>query len=238
MLAVRDVHAFYGASHVLQGVSLDVEAGRIVSLLGRNGTGKTTTLRTIMGVVRAHGGEIRFMEEAIHGQPSYRIARRGVQLVPEERAIFPRLTVEENLNVGAVASGMSRDAQANRERVFKYFPVLRERRLQLGQSLSGGEQQQLAIGRALMTNPRLLMLDEPCEGLAPRIVEVLLEAIREIQRDGTTILLVEQNVHAALRLADRHYVMAKGVVVGAFTSQELREDEQLRIKYLGVSAQL
>jgi branched-chain amino acid transport system ATP-binding protein len=158
--------------------------------------------------------------------------------VPEERAIFPRLTVEENLRVGSVASRMSRDLTPNLERVYGYFPVLKDRRQQLGQNLSGGEQQQLAIARALMTSPRLLMLDEPCEGLAPRVVEILLEAIREIQRDGTTVLLVEQNVHAALHLAERHYVMAKGVIVGVFTSQELRDDEQLRMRYLGVSAQL
>lgn len=238
MLALSEVHTYYGESHVLQGVSLDIQPGEIVSLLGRNGVGKTTTLRTIMGLVPPRGGQIMFKGASIAGQRTYAIARRGIQLVPEDRAIFPRLTVRENLRTGEVQGRKRGLVSRAADRVFDYFPVLRERLAQVGGSLSGGEQQQLSIARALMARPDLLMLDEPCEGLAPMVVQTLMHAIREIQADGTTVLVVEQNVHAALQLANRHYLMDKGVVIGCFTSAELQADQSLRDRFLGVSARL
>src|SRR3712207_6509130 len=218
MLVLDDVHTYYGESHVLQGMALQVEQGAIVSLLGRNGVGKTTTLRTIMGLT-----------------PPHRVAALGIQLVPENRGIFPHLTVRENLQVGAARPSDRARAARNAERIFAYFPVLRERLRQMGGSLSGGEQQQLTIARALMAGPAMLLLDEPCEGLAPLVVQTLLQAIRDIRADGTTVLLVEQNVRAALLVAEQHYVMDKGQVIGRFTSAELQADHDLRTRYLGVS---
>lgn len=238
MLVLADVHAYYGESHVLQGISLAVERGQIVSLLGRNGVGKTTTLRTIMGLVPARAGQILYKGRSIVGLPPYRIARLGIQLVPENRGIFPALTVRENLQVGAAHPSDPQRARHNAERVFDYFPVLRERLHQKGGSLSGGEQQQLTIARALMAGPELLLLDEPCEGLAPLVVRTLLQAIRDIRADGTTVLLVEQNVRAALQVAESHYVMDKGHIIGRFSSEALQADEELRTRFLGVSARL
>jgi branched-chain amino acid transport system ATP-binding protein len=238
VLVLADVHAYYGESHVLQGISLAVERGQIVSLLGRNGVGKTTTLRTIMGLVPARAGQILYKGRSIVGLPPYRIARLGIQLVPENRGIFPALTVRENLQVGAAHPSDPQRARHNAERVFDYFPVLRERLHQKGGSLSGGEQQQLTIARALMAGPELLLLDEPCEGLAPLVVRTLLQAIRDIRADGTTVLLVEQNVRAALQVAESHYVMDKGHIIGRFSSEALQADEELRTRFLGVSARL
>jgi branched-chain amino acid transport system ATP-binding protein len=238
VLVLADVHAYYGESHVLQGISLAVERGQIVSLLGRNGVGKTTTLRTIMGLVPARAGQILYKGQSIVGLPPYRIARLGIQLVPENRGIFPALTVRENLQVGAAHPSDPQRARHNAERVFDYFPVLRERLHQKGGSLSGGEQQQLTIARALMAGPELLLLDEPCEGLAPLVVRTLLQAIRDIRADGTTVLLVEQNVRAALQVAESHYVMDKGHIIGKFSSEALQADEELRTRFLGVSARL
>ena len=189
VLVLDDVHAYYGQSHVLQGMTLTIEQGAIVSLLGRNGVGKTTTLRTIMGLNPPRRGRILYHDRAIQGLPPHRIANRGIQLVPEDRGIFPALSVRENLEVGAARPSDRARATRNAARVFEYFPILRERLGQTGGSLSGGEQQQLTIARALMTGPELLLLDEPCEGLAPLIVQTLLEAIREIRADGTTVLL-------------------------------------------------
>jgi branched-chain amino acid transport system ATP-binding protein len=238
VLVLADVHAYYGESHVLQGISLAVERGQIVSLLGRNGVGKTTTLRAIMGLVPPRAGQILYHGQPIGGLPPHRIARLGVQLVPENRGIFPGLTVHENLQVGAARPSNPARARHNAARVFEYFPVLRERLHQKGGSLSGGEQQQLTIARALMTGPELLLLDEPCEGLAPRVVHTLLQAIRDIRADGTTVLLVEQNVRAALQVAESHYVMDKGRIIGKFSSEALQADEELRTRFLGVSARL
>lgn len=238
MLALEDVHTYYGESHVLQGMSLEVEEGRIVSLLGRNGVGKTTTLRTIMGLNHPRRGRILFRGEPIQRVAPHVIARRGLQLVPENRGIFPKLTVRENLRVGGIRVSNRARADRNARRALEYFPVLGERMSQLGGSLSGGEQQQLTIARALMNGPDLVMLDEPCEGLAPMVVQTLLNAIRDIRADGTTVLLVEQNVHAALQLADEHYVMDKGRVVGRFSSEQLQQDSELRTRYLGVSARM
>ncbi|HLI26995.1 MAG TPA: ABC transporter ATP-binding protein [Chloroflexota bacterium] len=238
MLVLADVHAYYGESHVLQGISLAVEQGQIVSLLGRNGVGKTTTLRTIMGLVPARTGQILYKGQSLVGLPPHRIARLGIQLVPEHRGIFPALTVRENLQVGAAHPSDPQRARHNAARVFAYFPVLRERLHQKGGSLSGGEQQQLTIARALMAGPELLLLDEPCEGLAPLVVRTLLQAIRDIRADGTTVLLVEQNVRAALQVADSHYVMDKGRIIGKFSAEALQADEELRTRFLGVSARL
>jgi len=238
VLVLDDVHTYYGQSHVLQGMSLTIEQGRIVSLLGRNGVGKTTTLRTIMGLNPPRQGQIRYRERPIQGLAPHRIANLGLQLVPEDRGIFPALTVRENLAVGAARPSDRTRAARNAERVFDYFPILRERLGQTGGSLSGGEQQQLTIARALMTGPELLLLDEPCEGLAPLVVQTLLQAIRDIRADGTTVLLVEQNVRAALQVAEEHYVMDKGQLVGRFSSEELQANEELRTRFLGVSARL
>ena len=238
MLVLDDVHTYYGQSHVLQGMSLTIEQGKIVSLLGRNGVGKTTTLRTIMGLNPPRQGRILYRERPIQGLAPHRIANLGVQLVPEDRGIFPALTVRENLAVGAARPSDRARAARNGERVFEYFPILRERLRQTGGSLSGGEQQQLTIARALMTGPELLLLDEPCEGLAPLVVQTLLQAIRDIRADGTTVLLVEQNVRAALQVAEQHYVMDKGHLVGCFSSDELQANEELRTRFLGVSARL
>ena len=238
MLVLDDVHTYYGQSHVLQGMSLTIEQGKIVSLLGRNGVGKTTTLRTIMGLNPPRQGRILYRERPIQGLAPHRIANLGLQLVPEDRGIFPALTVRENLAVGAARPSDRARSARNAERVYEYFPILRERLAQTGGSLSGGEQQQLTIARALMTGPELLLLDEPCEGLAPLVVQTLLQAIRDIRADGTTVLLVEQNVRAALQVAEQHYVMDKGHLVGCFSSEELQANEDLRTRFLGVSARL
>jgi branched-chain amino acid transport system ATP-binding protein len=238
VLVLDDVHAYYGQSHVLQGMTLTIEQGTIISLLGRNGVGKTTTLRTIMGLNPPRRGRILYHDRAIQGLPPHRIANRGIQLVPEDRGIFPALSVRENLEVGAARPSDRARAARNAARVFEYFPILRERLGQTGGSLSGGEQQQLTIARALMTGPELLLLDEPCEGLAPLVVQTLLQAIREIRADGTTVLLVEQNVRAAMQVAEQHYVMDKGCIIGRFSSDALQADEELRTRYLGVSARL
>lgn len=238
MLVLEDVHTYYGESHVLQGLSLAVEPGQIVSLLGRNGVGKTTTLRTIMGLNPPRQGRITYKGQAIGGLAPYRIAHLGIQLVPENRGIFPALSVRENLQVGGARPSDRTRSRHNAERIYEYFPILRERLHQKGGSLSGGEQQQLTIARALMAGPDLLLLDEPCEGLAPLVVQTLLQAIREIRSDGTTVLLVEQNVRAALQVAEQHYVMDKGHVIGKFSSEALQADEDLRTRFLGVSARL
>lgn len=238
MLVLDDVHTYYGESHVLQGMSLTVEPGQIVSLLGRNGVGKTTTLRTIMGLAPPRAGQLSYEGRSLVGLAPYRIAHLGVQLVPENRGIFPALTVQENLQVGAARPSNAARAQQYAGRIYELFPILRERLHQKGGSLSGGEQQQLTIARALMTGPALLLLDEPCEGLAPLVVQTLLQAIRDIRAAGTTVLLVEQNVRAALQVAEQHYVMDKGQVIGKFSSEALQADEELRTRFLGVSARL
>jgi len=231
MLRLSEVHAYYGQSHVLQGVSLDVRDGEIVCLLGRNGVGKTTTLRSIMGLVSVRGGAIELDGARLVGQPTYRIARRGVAYVPEGRRILGQLTVAENL---AIARRAAPAARWDAERVYGLFPRLAERRRQLGGTLSGGEQQMLAIGRALMGNPGLLLLDEPSQGLAPQLVRALDDVILQIRATGTAILLVEQSLRTALRLGQRHYILSKGQVVGDVTSDQLQSDHELARRYLGV----
>jgi len=228
-LLVDGVHTYYGESHVLHGVSLTVEAGEAVALLGRNGAGKTTMIRSIVGFTPPREGRVVFDGDPIDGWPPYRIARRGVALVPQGRRIFAPLSVKENLTLGARADGWTLD------RVFDLFPRLRERQEQAGGTLSGGEQQMLAIGRALLTNGRLLLLDEPSEGLAPVIVREIGGIVEGLKGQGLSIMLVEQNYHLALRVADRVYVMNKGRIVYEGTPARLEADDDVKRRYLGVA---
>ncbi len=231
MLELRDVDAYYGDSHVLRGVSLSVGEGEVVGLLGRNGAGKSTTLLTVMGYMRKRKGAVLFKGERIDGLQPHLVARRGIGFVPQERRIFPSLTVRENLTVGARRNGKGR---WRLEDLFEIFPNLRERQKNLGCHLSGGEQQMLAIARALMVDPALLLLDEPSEGLAPRIIDNIVHVLREVKGRGLPILLVEQNFATALKLADRHYVLSKGEICYTGTSDELRANEAVKKEYLGV----
>jgi branched-chain amino acid transport system ATP-binding protein len=234
LLALNDVHTYYGHVHALKGISLDVAAGEIVALIGANGAGKSTTLRAISGLVRPRSGEISIGGKSIAGLPAHDIPYLGVSHAPEGRRIFSTLSVNENLNMGAYSLGRARARiEEHRERVFKLFPRLRERRNQLAGTLSGGEQQMLAIGRALMSDPRLLLLDEPSLGLAPLLVKAIFDTVREINQLGVTILLVEQNARAALRLAHKGYVLETGSVVLAGPAGQLLADERVRKAYLG-----
>jgi branched-chain amino acid transport system ATP-binding protein len=228
MLELRGVETFYGRSQVLFGVSLEIEAAEVVSLLGRNGMGKTTTVKSIMGITPPRAGEIRFDGKPIQALPSYRIAQAGLGLVPEGRQVFPNLKVRENL----VAT--SRPGHWTLERVYDLFPNLRSRAGNYGNELSGGEQQMLAIGRALMTNPRLLILDEATEGLAPLIRAEIYRSLDKLKGSGVSILVIDKDVGALSRVADRHYVLEKGRVVWTGTSRELAADAGLRHRYLGV----
>jgi len=232
------LHAHYAKSHILQGVTLNVEPGEIVCLLGRNGVGKSTTLKSLMGLVKPSAGSVRFKGRDITGLPAYRVARLGLGYVPEERRIFPTISVKENLLMG-IKPGRSAGTRANGkawtlERVYAFFPRLRERENQRAGTLSGGEQQMLTTGRTLMGNPELLLVDEPTEGLAPMIVEQVERILTEIHRDGTPILLVEQALETALGLAHRVYVMSKGEIVFTGNTQELKANEQVRKQYLEV----
>ena len=229
MLAMRDVHAVYGGSHVLYGVTLAASEGEVVCLLGRNGAGKSTTLRAIVGLVEVTAGEIRFDGRSLRGLPKHAVARLGVGLVPEDRRIFADLSVRENLAVGAHAG-----AGWTVERVFALFPKLADLAHQRGGSLSGGEQQMLTIARTLMMGPRLLLLDEPSEGLAPIIVHALADNVATLKRQGLTILMAEQNVKFARRLADRAYIIEKGQIRFAGSMVELDADDGLRRAYLSV----
>ena len=230
MLELHDVHAYYGDSHVLHGVSLRVDKGEIVSLLGRNGAGKTTTVLTIMGYLAPAPGRVVHNGKDLKGIPPHAIAKRGFGFVPQERGIFPSLTVEENLTVAA-RKGTGRWALAD---AYKLFPRLEERRSNLGFQLSGGEQQMLSIARALMLNPEVILLDEPSEGLAPIIVEEIVAVLRRFKGEGLAVLLVEQNLRVALDLCDRHYVMSKGQVRFTGTSNDLEGDEHVLSEYLSV----
>jgi branched-chain amino acid transport system ATP-binding protein len=229
MLSLRNVNTFYGYSHILHDISFDVKEGEIVVLLGRNGVGKTTTMKTIMGVEPPRGGEVVFRGEGIAGLPPHRIARKGISLIPEDRRVIRDLTVYENLRLGSLVLGKNSDFEAMLETVFGYFPRLKERLRQDGGKLSGGEQQMLTIGRGLMAKPKLMLIDEPSEGLAPKIVHEIMEIIKKLQQDGVTILLVEQHAEAAMRLSTnlRAYIMEKGSISLHGTLDELssRMDE-------------
>lgn len=228
MLEVQGIHTFYGLSHVLFGVSLQVEPGEVVCLLGRNGAGKTTTLKSIIGLTPPKQGSIKFRGEEIIGTAPYLLARKGLGYVPDDRRIFADLTVGENLEIAEKAGAMDWD----RDRVYALFPVLRKKESHKGGHLSGGEQKMLAIARALMGNPELLLLDEPTEGLAPLLIRDLEEQIRRLKEVGLTVLLAEQNVRSALRLGDRGYIIDNGQIRYQGSIAELRENEEVRKKYL------
>jgi branched-chain amino acid transport system ATP-binding protein len=234
MLELDNIHAYYGNIHALKGISLSVEEGEIVTLIGANGAGKTTTLRTISGLMPPKQGTIRFEGEDLNKYKAHDIVYKQVAMVPEGRGVFSRLTVAENLDMGAYTrkdkAGISRDL----ERVFNLFPRLKERRKQVSGTLSGGEQQMLATARALMAHPRLLLMDEPSMGLAPVLVEDIFETILEINKEGTTILLVEQNAQMALSVAGRGYVIQTGEIVLQDSANNLRENEMVQKAYLGM----
>ena len=233
LLKLEDVHTCYGPIEALKGISLEVKEGEIVALIGANGAGKSTALMTISGALAPRQGRIEFLDQDITGLPTHEIVGRGISQVPEGRRIFPRLTVNENLEMGAFLRRDRHEIDADRATIFEQFPILKERRSQLGGTLSGGEQQMLAIGRAMMARPKLLLLDEPSLGLAPIVVRKIFEIIRAINRLGKTILLVEQNARAALTLAHRGYVMETGRVVMADEARALLINPRVREAYLG-----
>ena len=232
ILKVEDINVYYGAIHAIKGVSFEVNEGEIVTLIGANGAGKTTTLQAVSGLLRSRTGSIEFMGENLGHIPAHKIVEKGLAQVPEGRRVFLQMTVEENLEMGAYTqpnSGVDRDL----EKVYEQFPRLRERRRQIAGTLSGGEQQMLAMGRVLMSNPKLLMLDEPSMGLAPILVEQIFDIIKELHKKGTTILLVEQNAQMALSVADRAYVMETGKITLSGTGAELAASDSVRKAYLG-----
>ena len=231
MLKVRDINVYYDAIHAIKGVSLEVNEGEIVTLIGANGAGKSTVLQTISGLLRSRTGNIAFLGEDISSAPAHKIVQKGIAHVPEGRRIFLQMTVQENLEMGAYTE--PDNVKANLEKAFTIFPRLLERRRQIGGTLSGGEQQMLAMGRALMSSPKLLMLDEPSMGLAPILVEQIFSIISEMNRAGTTILLVEQNAQMALSIASRVYVLETGAIVVTGTGRELSESDEIRKAYLG-----
>jgi branched-chain amino acid transport system ATP-binding protein len=234
LLDVKELNTFYDQSHILQGVSLGVDRGEIVCLLGRNGVGKSTTLKSIIGLVTPRSGEIIFKSQNVAGLPPYTIAKMGVGYVPEDRRIFPTLSVRENLIMGIKPGQKSNGEGWSIEKVYKYFPTLEKRNNQRGAHLSGGEQQMLTIARTLMGNPDVILVDEPTEGLAPLIVATVEQVIQDIHKHDIPVLLVEQNMRVALRLAGRIYVISKGRIVFHGTSQELKEAQEVREKYLEV----
>jgi branched-chain amino acid transport system ATP-binding protein len=234
LLEIKDLHAFYEESHVLRGISLDVDHGEIVSLLGRNGVGKSTTLKSIIGLLAPRSGQVIFKDRNIAGMAPHVIAKLGVGYVPEDRRIFPRLTVRENLLMGIKPGQKENPNGWSVEKIYNYFPPLKARDKQRGANLSGGEQQMLTIGRALMGEPEVLLLDEPTEGLAPIIVDTLEQVITDVHNHGVAILLVEQNMRVVLRLAKKIYVISKGQIVFEGTGEALREANEVREKYLEV----
>ena len=233
LLEVKNIHSYYGHVHALKGVSLAVDEGEIVTLIGSNGAGKTTTLRSINGILPPKEGKIVFRGEEIQGKPAHDMIKKGIAQSPEGRRIFPRMSVLENLEMGAYYRDDRSEIQEDIERVYDLFPRLKERTKQEAGTMSGGEQQMLAISRALMSRPKLLLLDEPSMGLAPVLVERIFQTIEEINKQGMTILLVEQNANVALEIAARGYVLETGVVVNAAPAEKLREDPKVREAYLG-----
>jgi branched-chain amino acid transport system ATP-binding protein len=233
MLTLENISVSYGAINALKGVSMHVEQGEVITLIGANGAGKTTTLRTITGLLSPREGRVTFEGEDIGGTPTHKLVARGIAMSPEGRGVFANLTVRENLQMGAYLQKDKRKMSEDMERAFRMFPRLKERESQKAGTLSGGEQQMLAMGRALMSRPRLLLLDEPSLGLAPLVVHTIFEAIEEIRSKGTTILLVEQNAHAALGHSDRAYVLETGRIVMEGPSKELAADPRIKEAYLG-----
>ncbi len=233
MLELREIDVFYGGIRALKSVSLQVNEGELVTLIGSNGAGKTTTLRAISGLLHPRKGEIIYDGEPIHTLSPYHIVQRGISHCPEGRHIFGNLTVDENLRLGAIQRRDAQEVRRDREWVFSLFPVLAERLRQLGGTLSGGEQQMLAIGRSLMSRPRLILLDEPSLGLAPVLVDTIFDVLRQLKESGRTILLVEQNAHLALEIADRGYVLETGRLILHDTAEALRANEQVEQSYLG-----
>ncbi|HOC08420.1 MAG TPA: ABC transporter ATP-binding protein [Bacillota bacterium] len=233
MLKIENLVVSYGGIEALKGISLEVEEGKIVTLVGANGAGKSTTLRSIVGLVKPKSGTITYKGKDLLAEKTQNIVRNGITLVPEGRRIFPNLTVLENLKIGAFTRTDSKEINADLERVYSTFPILKERSWQLAGTLSGGEQQMLAVGRALMSRPKLLMMDEPSLGLAPLIVKEIFEIIKEIHRQGVTILLIEQNANAALHIAHKGYVLETGRITLTGTGKELLENEEVKSAYLG-----
>ena len=232
ILKVDDINVYYGSIHAIKGISFEVEEGEVVTLIGANGAGKSTTLNTISGLLRSKTGSITFMGQSLAKVPSHKIVERGLALVPEGRRIFLQMTVQENLEMGAFTQ-KGGETQQDLEKIYALFPRLKERLKQMAGTLSGGEQQMLAMGRALMSHPKLLMLDEPSMGLAPILVEQIFDIVRELNQHGTTILLVEQNANMALSVAHRGYVLETGKIVATGTGAELLEDEAVKKAYLG-----
>ncbi|OGP51904.1 MAG: ABC transporter ATP-binding protein [Deltaproteobacteria bacterium RBG_13_51_10] len=234
MLELKEIHTYYGLSHVIQGVSLTVEEGEIITLIGRNGAGKTTTLKSIIGLTPPRAGTVTFRGEDITHLPTHLIAQRGIAFVPEERRVIPNLSVAENLKIGMLKN---RDKSKNSkllERTFSYFPRLQERLTQRGGSLSGGEQQMLTMARGLVSNPAIMLIDEPTEGLMPLLVNQIAIILKEMNKDGVTILLVEQNVEMALSISTRGYVIDQGVIQFEGQAKELQQNREIQQRYLGV----
>ena len=235
LLQVNDVHAYYGNIHALKGISLIVNEGEIVSLIGSNGAGKTTTLRAICGLLRPRQGQILFEGENIAPYPSHDLIPKGIIMVPEGRGVFAKMTVEENLELGAYRSNDKAQILQDMERAYTLFPRLAERRKQLSGTMSGGEQQMLAMGRAMMGRPRLLLLDEPSMGLAPILVETIFDTVKTInEQEGTTVLLVEQNAHMSLQISHRGYVLQTGQIVLSGNAKQLQKDPTIQKAYLGI----
>jgi len=232
MLKVNDINVYYGAIHAIKGVSFEVNDGEIVTLIGANGAGKTTILNTIAGLLHSTTGSIEFLDTPLAGMPAHKVISQGLALVPEGRRVFLNMTVEENLEMGAYTQPKG-NVEPSLEKVYDHFPRLKERRRQVAGTLSGGEQQMLAMGRALMSSPKLMMLDEPSMGLAPILVDQIFDIIKALHRNGTTILLVEQNAQMALSVADRGYVLETGKIVTSGSGRELLDDESVKKAYLG-----
>ena len=232
MLEVSNIHVYYGSIHAIKGISFEVNAGEIVTLIGANGAGKSTTLQTISGLLRSKTGGITFNGKSLGGIPAHKIVSMGIAHVPEGRRIFQQMTVEENIEMGAFTRPGS-EYERSVENVFNHFPRLKERRRQIAGTLSGGEQQMLAMGRAMMSKPELLMLDEPSMGLSPILVDEIFDIIKAFHKDGTTILLVEQNANKSLAISDRAYVLENGKIVLTGTGKELMQSEEIKKAYLG-----